>query len=459
MTTHKPITRTILPSAIVEALRADLRGELIVPGDAAYDAARRVWNGAIERYPAAIVRAATTEDVARAIRFARANGYELAVRGGGHSMPGYSTVDRGIVLDLSLMKAVRVDPERRRARAEAGLTLGELIRATRPFGLATTTGTVSDTGIAGLTLGGGMGWLMGKYGLTVDNLLAVEIVTADGDVLTASADEHPDLFWAVRGGGGNFGVATAFTYQLHPVSTVLGGMVIHPMERAREVLRFYRDFTRDNPDELIAYAALLTAPDGHPVVAIALCYTGDLAAGERAIAPVRQFGPPLVDMIRPMDYHDLVCMLDDGVRRGRHYYSKANTLPELTDGVIEAVAAAGERLTSPGSQLLIQHMHGAAARVAPDATAFSLRQDCYVVDGIAGWDEGDEAPHVAWARSLWNATEPYATSGIYVNFLGDEGAGRVRASYGANYERLVAVKDRYDPTNTFHLNQNIVPSL
>jgi FAD/FMN-containing dehydrogenase len=300
---------------------------------------------------------------------------------------------------------------------------------------------------------------MGKYGLTVDNLLAVEIVTADGDVLTASADEHPDLFWAVRGGGGNFGVATAFTYQLHPVSTVLGGMVIHPMERAREVLRFYRDFTRDNPDELIAYAALLTAPDGHPVVAIALCYTGDPAAGERAIAPVRQFGPPLVDMIRPMDYHDLVCMLDDGVRRGRHYYSKANTLPELTDGVIEAVAAAGERLTSPGSQLLIQHMHGAAARVAPDATAFSLRQDCYVVDGIAGWDEGDEAPHVAWARSLWNATEPYATSGIYVNFLGDEGAGRVRASYGANYERLVAVKDRYDPTNTFHLNQNIVPSL
>lgn len=460
MTTHTPSTRTLLPTAVVSDLRAALRGALILPGDAGYDSARKVWNGLHDKYPAAVVRCHDARDVQAALRFARANGLDVAVRGGGHSIPGLSTGDGVLVIDVSPTKGTRVDPAKRTIRAEAGLTLGELIRAMVPFGLGTTTGTVSDTGIAGLTLGGGMGWLMGKYGLTIDNLLAVELVTADGELLRASADEHPDLFWALRGAGPNFGVATAFTYQLHPVQLVLGGLLIHPMERAREVLRFYREFTRDCPDELTVYAALLTAPDGHPVVGLALCYTGDLAAGERAIAPLRRFGPPVADLVRPMDLYELNTMLDAGVPRGLNYYTKAQTLPELTDEAIEAIVAAGESRTSPFSQVLVQHMHGAAARVDPAATPFAPRQQVYFVDGIAVWGEGGVAPHADWSRALAATLAPYASKGTYINFFGnEEDKDRIRASYGANYDQLVAVKNRYDPTNVFHLNQNIKPTL
>ncbi|HLJ81344.1 MAG TPA: BBE domain-containing protein, partial [Ktedonobacterales bacterium] len=293
----------------------------------------------------------------------------------------------------------------------------------------------------------------------IDNLLAVELVTAAGEPLRARADEHPDLFWAVRGAGANFGVVTAFTYQLHPVQLVLGGLLLHPMARAREMLRFYREFTRDCPDELTVYAALLTAPDGHPAAALALCYTGDFAEGERVIAPLRRFGPPVADFVHLMDLYELNSMIDAANPRGRSYYEKASAVPALTDEAIEALIAAGESRTSPFSTVLIQHMHGAATRVDSAATAFGARDEAYYVGAIAEWEMGDATPHAEWCRSLGQALAPHARKGIYVNFLGDEGEERIRASYGDNYDRLVVLKNRYDPTNVFHRNQNIKPSL
>lgn len=448
----------VLPTECADALRTELHGDLVLPGDPDYDAARRVWNHLPDKYPAAIIRCHDAPDVQASVRVAREQELEIAVRGGGHSMPGYSTGDGVLVIDVSPMKGTRVDPARRTIRAEAGLNLGELIRAMAPFGLGVTTGIVADTGIAGLTLGGGMGWLMGAYGLTIDNLLAVELVTAEGELLRASADEHPDLFWALRGAGANFGVTTAFTYQLHPLRLVLGGFLIHPMERAAEVLRFYREFTRDCPDELTVYAILMTAPDGNPAVALALCYTGELTEGERAIAPLRRFGPPVADLVHPMDLYELNTLIDEANPRGRKYYDKVSAVPALTDEAIAALVVTGERSTSPYSAVFVQHMHGAATRVDPAATAFGSRDETYFVSAIAQWETGDAAPHIAWSRELYRALEPYAREGIYVNYLGDEGQQRIRASYGAGYGRLVALKQRYDPENVFHRNQNIKPS-
>jgi FAD/FMN-containing dehydrogenase len=440
-------------------LRASLRGELILPDDDGYDSARRVWNGMIDHYPAMIIRCANRADVAHAVEFGHLQQLPVAVRGGGHSVCGQSVCDGGMVIDLSQMKGIRVDPLTCTARAEAGLTLGEFVRQTQPFGLVTTTGTVAGTGLAGLTLGGGLGWFMGKYGLTIDNLLAVDIVTADGQVKRASATEHPDLFWGVRGGGGNFGIVTAFEFQLHPVGPVLAGKVVYPVSRAREVLRFYREYTSSVPDELTAYASLLTTPDGLPAIAINLCYCGSLAAGERLVEPVRKFGSPLVDLIRPKPYLKVVTSADAGAPDGRNYYEKANTLKHLSDGAIDTIADYGAACTSPFSLVQIQHVHGAASRVSPTATAFALREESYVISIVAAWDGGEAQRHIAWARACWRALSPFASSGVYVNFLGNEGEERVRAAYGVNYERLVALKNKYDPTNFFSLNQNIRPTV
>jgi FAD/FMN-containing dehydrogenase len=302
---------------------------------------------------------------------------------------------------------------------------------------------------------------MGKYGLTIDNLLSVELVTADGRMLTASATEHPDLFWAVRGGGGNFGIATAFQFQLHPVGPLLAGKVVYPLSQAREVLRFYREYTNQAPDELTASAALMTTPDGLSVIAINLCYCGDLQEGERAVSPVRKVGPPLVDLVCPKSYLNMIARADAGAPAGRHYYERALTLPCLSDEAIDTIVDAGARCTSPSSIVLLQHLHGAASRITPTATAFALREESYVMSVVAAWQEGEPRQadqHIAWARASWEAMAPRAKSGVYVNFLGDEGEGRVRASYGINYERLVALKNRYDPTNFFSLNQNIKPA-
>jgi FAD/FMN-containing dehydrogenase len=445
-------------AATLAELKTALRGEIVLPQDESYDTVRRVWNGIIDKHPSVIIRCAGAADVVAAIRFAHATGLDVAVRGGGHSTAGLALCDGGLVIDLSPMKGIRVDQEHRTVRVEPGLRLGELLQETQTFGLATTTGTVSDTGLAGLALGGGMGYLMGKYGLTIDNLLSVDVVTADGRLLTGSAEENPDLFWAVRGGGGNFGVVTSFELQLHPAARVLAGMLLHPGYRALEGLRFYREFTRDCPDELTVYAALVTAPDGQPALAFVPCYTGDLHWGERALAPLRAFGPPLADMIRPMTILEVNSLIDDATPPGGYYYEKASALPGLTDTAIEALVAAAEGRPSPGTHLIVQHLHGAAARVDRAATAFALRQEQYVVGMIACWKEGPSEPYIAWAHSLSAMLAPMALDGVYVNTLGAaDGSAQVQASYGANYERLVQVKSAYDPTNFFHVNHNIPP--
>jgi FAD/FMN-containing dehydrogenase len=449
-----------LKPATLREFKAHLRGDVISPDDCGYDASRKVWNGMIDTFPAFIVYCADAADVVHAVQFARDQHLLVAVRGGGHSISGSSVCDGGVVIDLSHIKGVLVDAEQKTVWAGAGLTLAEFAEATQAYGLATTTGTVGGTGLAGLTLGGGLGWLMGKYGLTIDNLLAVDLVTATGHVIRASASEHPDLFWGVRGGGGNFGIVTAFEFQLHPVGPVLAGKVVYPIEQAREVLRFYREYTKNAPDELTAYACLSTTPGGLPAIAINLCYCGSLEEGERLVDPVRAFGAPLVDLIRPRSYVKMISQANRGAPEGRCYYEKATTLSYLSDEAIEAIVAFGSDFSSPWSQLLIQHVHGAACRVGPAETAFALRKESYVISIVAAWNKGEVIQtdqHIDWVRACWRALEPFASSGVYVNFLGNEGEGRVRAAYGLNYERLVALKNTYDPLNFFARNQNIKP--
>ncbi len=446
----------------VEALqdfKAHLHGELIGPGDDSYERARRVWNGAIDKYPALIARCTDVSDVVASVQFARAQELPVAVRGGGHSFSGNGTCDGGFVIDLSPMKRVQVDPEQRTAWAQAGLTISEFVRETQAFGLAAPVGNVSTTGLAGLTLGGGIGWLMGQYGLTVDNLLAVEIVTAEGQVLTASASEHADLFWGVRGGGGNFGIVTDFKFQLHPVGPLVMGMVVHPLDRAREVLRLYRDFTCTAPDALTATAGFVALPGSPLAVVIAFCYCGSLEEAERLAEPIRAFGSPTVNLLAPMPYLNVISLADVGTPPGRRYYSKTRSFHQVSDELIETLIEYSRNRTSPLSQMVFQHVHGAVCRVEATETAFALREEHYTLHLTAAWEEGEASPHIAWLRDCWTALEPFATSEAYLNFMDDPGEEPVLAqtSYGANYKRLVALKNRYDPDNFFHINQNIKP--
>ena len=448
---------TMLPDEAVHELKAALRGDLLRPGDAEYDQARRVWNGMIDRRPALIARCTGVADVLRAVAFARERGLVVAIRSGGHNVAGSAICDDGLVIDLSRMKGMRVDPARRTAQAEAGLTWGEFDRETQAFGLAVTGGAISSTGIAGLTLGGGQGWLMRKYGLTSDNLLAVDLVTADGQFLTASDDEHADLFWGLRGGGGNFGVATSFTYRLHPEHVLLAGMVLHPIERAGQALRHWRDFTRTAPDELTSAAGLLTSPDGVAVAAILIFYAGSLEQGERVVRPLRELGPPLVDQVGPMPYTALQGMLDGAFPAGINNYWKSNYLTGLTDEAIDGLVAHFRDVPSPLSSVLLEHVGGAMNRLPKDATAFAHRGAAYNFLGISSWtDPAETEANIDWARAVSEQMRPQS-SGIYVNYLGAEDEAQVRAAYGASYERLAALKARYDPTNFFSQNQNIRP--
>jgi FAD/FMN-containing dehydrogenase len=451
----------VLEMAAVQHFAEGLRGRLLQRGDGGYDEARGVWNGMIDRRPALITRCAGPADVIAAVHFARDNGLLVSVKGGGHNITGNAVCDGGLMIDLAPMKSVRVDPMGRTARAEAGLTWGEYNRETQAFGLASTGGVVSTTGIAGLTLGGGLGWLMGKHGLSCDNLISADIVTADGDLLTASADQDPDLFWGLRGGGGNFGVVTSFEYQLHPVGPVLAGMVVHPMTEAKKVLQFYRDFAAGCPDEMLAAAALMTAQDGAPVAVIIAAHIGDLATGERLMAPLRKFGSPLADTIAPTSYVQLNTLFDAAVPYGGvHRYWKSSFLNKLGDELLDIMTGRAERMLSPMSMVLFFHMHGAAARADKNATAFGLRQDQWDYDVISQWTEPTEAPdHIRWTRDYWTAVEPFATGEVYVNHLDAEEATRIRAAYSSNYDRLVALKNRYDPTNLFRMNQNIRPTV
>jgi FAD/FMN-containing dehydrogenase len=455
---------TMLTDTAIEAFRARVRGELLRPMDAGYDDARKVWNGMIDKRPALIIRCAGVADVITAVQFARTHNLLVAVRGGGHNVAGHAVCDGGLMIDLSRMKGLRVDPVRRTAHAQPGLTGGEFDRETQAFGLATPLGFISTTGIAGLTLGGGYGWLSRSYGLASDNLRSVDLVTADGQFLTASATEHPDLFWGVRGGGGNFGIVTAFEYQLHPVGPVLGGVVIYPFAQARAVLQFHRDFTAMAPDALSCWPALGTSPAGEPVALLRVCYHGPLAEGERVLRPLRAFGSPLADHIGPMAYPALQRMYDAGVPHGIRAYYKSNFLTELSDEAIDTMVAHCASRPSPQCGMAIPELGGAVSRVAPDETAFAHRHvhTDFIIAGQC-MDPAEAAACIQWAREFWEAMQPFSTGGVYVNYLGqeaDEGAERVQAAYGpAKYARLVALKNQYDPTNFFRLNQNIKPTV
>ena len=450
-----------LDPAHIESLRQVFQGELIQSGHAGYESARRVWNGNIDRRPALIARCTGVADVQRAVEFAQLHGVRVSVRGGGHSAPGYGTNDGGLVIDMSPMKAIRVDSQARTVRAEGGVLWRELDQETQVFGLATTGGTVSNTGIAGLTLGGGLGWLMGKHGLTIDNLVSADVVTADGAFRRASANDNPDLFWALRGGGGNFGVVTSLEYRLHPVTQVLGGLVLYPLEQAHEVLRFYRDFCPTLPDEAEAFAALLTAPQGMPVVALLLGYNGSMEEGEKALAPARRFGKPIADLVGAVPYTTRQTMLDaPNAEHGLHRYWRSAFTEQISDGLIDAAVDAAASFTSPLSALIFFYMHGAAARPQPTETAFAARRAQWDFDAIGQWADGTTSPqHIAWVRAVWSRFEPHLLGKAYVNHLAaDDRPEVVRASFGENYTRLRQIKAVYDPTNLFRLNANIPPA-
>jgi FAD/FMN-containing dehydrogenase len=434
-------------------------GELVRPDSANYDSARKVWNGMIDRRPACIARCRTTADVQAAIKFARENSLPIAIRGGGHNAAGLAMVDDGFVIDLSNMRDVVVDPANRTARAGGGTTWGEFDRATAAHGLATTGGAISSTGIAGLTLGGGLGWLMRSCGLTCDNLIGAEVVTADGKVLRASETENSDLFWGLRGGGGNFGVVTSFEYKLHPVSTVFGGMLLYPAARARDVLRVYRSVTNSAPDELTVFAAMMHSPDGIPVIAMVICYNGPAADGEKAIAAFKELGP-IAGEVGPMPYTALQSMLDAGFPHGLQVHWRSEFVTSIPDNFIEAAVSAFEKVPSPLSALMLEQFGGAVSRVPRDATAFDQRDSNYNFVIVSRWaDPAQAQPNVEWARATSDAAKPFTNGRVYVNYIGaGEAPDRVRAAFGADkYERLVALKRKYDPTNVFRINQNIVP--
>jgi FAD/FMN-containing dehydrogenase len=451
-----------------------LHGELLGPTSPGYDTARRIWNGAVDRHPACIARCTDVDDVVAAVRFARDHDLEIAVRGGGHNVAGTAVCDGGIVIDLSAMRAVSVDPAGRTAWVHGGALWGDVDRETQAHGLATTGGIVGHTGVAGLTLGGGIGFLMRKHGLAVDNLLAAEVVTAEGEVVRASAGEHPDLFWALRGGGGNFGVVTSLRFALHPVGpAVMAGPVFWPADDTAGVLRFYRDFAAEAPDELGSVVRLGTVPplpaipeDLHwrPAVAVACCHAGAVEDGERAVRPLRRFGTPLADLLAPTPYAAFQGSLDDTVLHGWHYYWKGTALAGLTDDAIAVLADHAYAAGSPRSYTAMFHMGGAVARVPRDATAYAGRDVAHnvVIDAVWLPEESGEhaAAETAWARRFFQALAPHRAGGVYVNFLdADDGAGRVREAYGdRTYRRLAEVKAAYDPGNAFHHNQNIRPA-
>ena len=443
-------------------------GSVILPGSGEYDSARRVWNGMIDRRPGIIARCGAVSDVVSAVRFARDNDLQLAVRGGGHNVSGNGVCDEGIVIDLSHMKGIRVDGNGREVYAQAGLTWGEFDRETQAYGLATPGGLISTTGIAGLTLGGGFGWLSRKYGLSCDNLLSADVVTADGEFLTASSTEHQDLYWGIRGGGGNFGIVTSFRFRLHPVSTVFGTIGFRPGDEARQTLEFYRDFTGSCPDEVSSFAAIATAPPapfipaswhGRKTSLIATCHCGSPEEAERISRPLRTFGHPFAVLGSPMPYVVIQSSNDPIAPPGMRNYWKSEFVGGLSDGLIDVLAGALDSASSPMNAVHIYHMQGAISRVSAESTAYSYRDAPLLVVIIASWtDRSEDAEQIRWARDLWERIRGYSLGGTYVNFLGDEGEDRVRSSYAeSTHARLTSLKTRYDPSNLFRLNQNIPP--
>ena len=447
---------------------SNLKGSLLTPDSPGYDEARTVWNAMIDRRPGLIVRCADATDVARAVRFARSHDLLVAVRGGGHNIAGNAVCDGGLMIDLSLMRSIQIDQATRTARVGAGSTLGDVDRTTQGYGLATPLGVNSTTGIAGLTLGGGFGWLSRRLGLTIDNLLSAEVVTAEGEIVRASARENPDLFWAIRGGGGNFGIVTSFEFQLHQIGPeVLSGLVIHPLASAREVLRFYRDFLPTTPEEFACWFVLRLAPPltflppewhGKPILALAMCWSGDIAEGERVAAPLRGFGKPLADVVGRAPYADWQTALDPLLTPGFRNYWKSHDFRELSDGLIDVLLAYAGKIPDPNSEIAYAQLGGAISEVPQQATAYGHREAQFAMNVHGRWaDEAMDEACIGWARDLFKSAAPFATGAVYVNFMTQDEGERVRAAYGSNYERLVQLKRKYDPTNLFRLNQNIRP--
>jgi FAD/FMN-containing dehydrogenase len=451
----------MIPESALQQLKSSLRGQTFCPADLGYDAARKVPNAMVDRRPAIIARCAGAADVIACVRFAREQDIVVSVRGGGHSVAGKSVCEAGLMIDLSAMKGIRVDPVKKTVRAEAGVKLGEFDRETQAFGLATTLGTVPDTGISGLTLGGGFGNLMAKYGLALDNVIGVDVVTADGRLLSADASENSDLFWGVRGSSGNLGIATSLEYRLHEVGPVLGGAVFYPLSKAKEVLLFCREFAETLRDEVVLQGAGLNLPDGTPVFGVVVCYCGSsMSEGEKVLQPLRKFGSPLADGIQVMGYIQIQQMLQPFFPPGRYTYVKSNFMQSLNDQAIEVIAEFADKRPSPYTFApILEHWHGAVSRVGVSDTAFPHRHHSYNFIIWSNWENAaDSEQNVQWTRQYWEAMRPHLVAGSYVNYVSDEGDAFARAAYGPNYDRLVYLKNKYDPTNFFRMNHNIKPS-
>ena len=452
---------TVIQETVVEEFKSSLRGKLLRPGDDGYHEARKIWNAMIDKRPALIAQCSGVADVISSVNFARNNNVLVSVRSGGHNFPGNCVCDNGLMIDLSKMTGVRVDPINATARARGGTKWAEFDHETQAFGLATPGGTDGDTGIAGLTLGGGIGWLSGKYGLTCDNLISADVVTADGRFLTASATQNADLFWALRGGGGNFGIVTSFEYQLHPVGpTVLAGSVVYPFDRVKEFLRFYSEFSGKIPDEMNMIASLITLPEGSKVCSIMVCYSGSIEEGERALRPIREFGPPLTDDIRPMTYTEAQEMAATQV--GQHNYLKSHLMGQASDDAIDTMIDHFKRVTSPLSSIAFQQLGNASNRVESGEIAFGHRDAWYEWMVTSVWqDPGGSEIHVRWARECYESMLPFSL-GAYVNQVGteaEEGTDSIMAAFGDNFQRLAVLKQKYDPTNLFSHNANIRPRI
>ncbi len=459
-TTVRTLSGAALTEEAIQGFGSKLRGELLRPGDSNYDDARKVYNGMIDKRPGLIARCVGVADVIDAVNFARNNNLVVSVRGGGHNVAGTSLCDGGLVIDLSRMNAVRVDPEHRTARAEGGATWGDLDRESQAFGLATTGGIFPTTGVGGLTQGGGIGYLNRKYGLACDNLVSADVVTADGKVVPASMSQNEDLFWALRGGGGNFGVVTSLEYRLHPVGPVLGGMLIWPLALAKEVLPFHRDWARKTPDEMRSDAVLLRNPEGEPCLAALVCWCGDIGEGERVLTPLREFRPPVVDTVASIPYKTVQDMLAPAYPPGLLQYWKSSFLRDYSNEAIGTMVDLFPSAPSPMTAIALEHVGGAISRVGAQETAYSHRGAEFSFLIFSVWTiPGETQRNIEWSRKYWDAVALYLEEGVYVNYLGEgEGEARVRAAYGVNYDRLRTVKGKYDPGNLFRSNQNIRPA-
>lgn len=458
MTTDNAIANGNITMPLASELQTNFKGKILVEGDVGYETARKIWNGMIDRKPALIAQCVETGDIQQAVKFAKKHDLLVSVRGGGHNVSGNAVCDGGIMIDLSLMKAVKTDPIQKIALVEMGATWGDFDKDTQQYGLATTGGLITTTGVAGLTLGGGVGWLVRKHGLSCDNMIEANVVTADGNLVKASLPENPDLLWGIRGGGGNFGIVASMKLKLYEIGTVLGGMILHPREQAKEVIQFYREFMKTAPGELTLYTGLLTSPDGLPVVGFIGCYCGDVEKGEAVLKPLREFGTPLADLFQPMPYVQMQSLLDAGFPHGNRYYWKSGFLKELSDEAIDNIISNMATNPSPYSATILEYYGGAASREPAGGSAYPHRQAEFDLVIISNWpDKVDDEKNIKWTRQIWEDIQPFLSNKVYVNTLGVEGEDRVKEAYGDNYERLVRLKKQYDPGNLFRMNQNILP--